>query len=421
MKTLFSFFLSMLVLGATAQTIRIADNNPNRPTGTNVFATIQAAVNAAAPGDIVYVQPSLTSYGDVTIDRQITLRGIGFNTGKDLAYQSIVNNIALTNTVTNATNASGSTLEGLQANVIFLGVKTGTFTYTLQNITIQNCQLNYVYKDYGGVNQITTNITIKNNVIGAINFIGGGATSQFLIYSNRFFAQGIVFSYQVIVPGTANPCNCGGSFSTSINNYIISNNIFSIGSYIDMGGIGGNFNNTSTTTSAVLVANNVFLGNPTNSNSLGSITDVTFANNIFYGVLPRLNNGTGGMSSYAFGRNVFTNNITFNTSDNTLPPINNGSNTNSGIGNLQNTDPKFSNVPVNSNWLATLDFTLQAGLAKNGGSDGTDIGITGGTYLITAGNFDLKPTSVPVIITFNPTGLVPQNQPVKTNIKAKSN
>jgi hypothetical protein len=128
------------------------------------------------------------------------------------------------------------------------------------------------------------------------------------------------------------------------------------------------------------------------------------------------------MATYAFGRNVFTNNITFNSSDTSLPPINNGTNTNSGIGNLPNTDPKFNNVPVNTNWLVTLDFSLQAGsLAKNAGSDLTDIGITGGTYPITAGNFDLKPSSAPIIITFNPTGLVPQNQPVKTNIKAKSN
>ena len=49
---------------ANAQTIRIADNNANRPTGANIYATIQTAVDAAVANDndIVYVQPSPTSY-----------------------------------------------------------------------------------------------------------------------------------------------------------------------------------------------------------------------------------------------------------------------------------------------------------------------------------------------------------------------
>ncbi len=38
---------------ATAQTIRIADNNATRPTGPNIYPTLQAAINAAVPGDLI--------------------------------------------------------------------------------------------------------------------------------------------------------------------------------------------------------------------------------------------------------------------------------------------------------------------------------------------------------------------------------
>ena len=104
MKNITLATLLLLVVGTQAQTIRIADNNVNRPAGANIYSTIQAAVDAAVPpNDIVYVQPSVTSYGDVTINKQITLRGIGFNTGKDLSLASYVRYITLTN---NASNTS---------------------------------------------------------------------------------------------------------------------------------------------------------------------------------------------------------------------------------------------------------------------------------------------------------------------------
>jgi len=54
MKTLTLFFLA-LALSATAQTIRIADNNANAPTGKNIYTgtnALQNALNAAVEGDI---------------------------------------------------------------------------------------------------------------------------------------------------------------------------------------------------------------------------------------------------------------------------------------------------------------------------------------------------------------------------------
>src|SRR6478736_4501222 len=371
MKNLVYLFLLVGPL-AFGQTIRIADNNPTAPSGANVYkgnstvSAIQQAVNAAQPGDIVYVQPSTINYGDVTIDHQITLRGIGFNTGKDIPLTSAVGNIGLTNTLTNTTNASGTTIDGLAGNHIYLGFQTGTFTYTLQNITITNCTLAVDGITRAGGYMPATNITIQNCFTG-ISFNPTGTVSQLFIYQS--------YLYQLLFYG-------GGSLTSSI------------------------------------ITNNNFLGENNVSNTFfinRDLHDAIVSNNIFYGCAP---NASGGG---IFERNAFSNNLSFGTTADALPPVGTGSG-NTGANNKVSVDPKFTNAPFNSLWSATMDFTLVAGSpAINAGSDGTNIGITGGVYPITGGNINVKPTSAPVIMTLNPAAMVPQNQPVNTNIKAKSN
>jgi hypothetical protein len=128
----------------------------------------------------------------------------------------------------------------------------------------------------------------------------------------------------------------------------------------------------------------------------------------------------GATGGGVYERNAFTNNLTFGTSNNALPPAGTGVG-NTGSNNKPGEDPLFVNVPFNTAYAETMDFTLQAGSpAVNAGTDGTDIGVTGGAYPIDK-NFKLSPTNAPVIMQFNPAAVVPQNQPVKANIKAKSN
>ncbi len=191
MKTLTLLF-TLTAFAASAQTILIADNNPNRPTGPNIYATLQAAIDAAALGDIVYVQPSLTTYGDVSINKQITLRGMGFNTGKDLAYSSVTGDITLTNTVDNSTAASGTIIEGIcvcTSNArVNLGVQSSTLGYTLRDITISKCVTSSttgIYRDGGYV--AADNITVTN-CFTSIAFRAGSVTNL-LVYRNFFVSN----------------------------------------------------------------------------------------------------------------------------------------------------------------------------------------------------------------------------------------
>jgi hypothetical protein len=241
---------------------------------------------------------------------------------------------------------------------------------------------------------------------GSIVFVNSNV-SQLLIVGNYIVPY---FSY-CIANGSALHFENG-----ALNSCIISNNIFAARAQ-------NGFNNT--TISSLAITNNNFLGgaNVTESRFIASwcvshsLTDAIVANNIFYGCAPIM---ASSQASF-FERNSFVNNISFGTGIDALPPTGTGIG-NTGSGNKPGEDPLFVNAPYNTAYSSTMDFNLQASSpAKNAGSDGTDIGITGGAYPVTSGNILFKPTSAPVIMQFNPAAMVPQNQPVKSNIKAKSN
>ncbi|MFD1552934.1 hypothetical protein DNU06_15980 [Putridiphycobacter roseus] len=130
-----------------------------------------------------------------------------------------------------------------------------------------------------------------------------------------------------------------------------------------------------------IIRSNSYVGNAyhfatfSNNNFISTVTTsqvskkVNFNNNIFHGMSP---------NHYATSQdgNIYTNNISYSTSNNvfdiTFP--------NSGSGNLEGVDPLFVSKATLTAFDAMDDYNLQAGSpALNAGSDGTDIGITGGT------------------------------------------
>ena len=401
MKKNIVFFFALVTHLAIAQTIRIADNNTNAPTGANIFTganALQNAINAAVVNDIVYVQPSPTTYGTATINKKITLRGIGFATGQP--FNSKVGAITLTNTSDNLSNASGTIVEGIQVaypNNINVGTQSGISPYTLQNVTISNCVVS------GNINRVAgyqpaTNLTIKNCSTG-INMVGTTPTTQLYIYNCRLFTGGSGFDVLNLQSG-------------QFTNVIISNNI------IYHTNSGNPFSFSGAVVSGAVMANNNFLGGTATSSSNFSnsyMADWLVTNNIFYGFAPNSTLTT------VFERNTYTNNISIGTTNNALPPAGTGTG-NTGSGNKPGENPLFVNAPLNTAYTGNEDFNLQASSpAKNAGFDGTDMGITGGGYPVTEGNIKFKNTAIPVITVFTPASIVPQNQPVKANIKAKSN
>jgi len=369
-----------------AQTTWVADNNVGAPTGANVFTTIQEAMDAAADGDIVQVQPSPTTYGDVTIrTRNITLMGIGFNVDKETPLTSRLSNILLSNTASNDSDADGVIIKGLQFAILFPGFNTGP-AFILENVLVQNC--------------------LFNGILGVFGYseIDGMEIRDCRIAGNAIFYS--VFRNSLI---RNNLIQGDIDIRTTTTNSSIANNILYGGIDVDADG------------STVTILNNNFIGATGSETAFnGNLMNVMVTNNIFYGSTPSIS--TGGSFSNNFRFNTFSNNIVYATGDDTMPPTGGTSGTdNNGMNNII-ANPNFVNGALSNTWSTLYDFTLQAGSpALNAGSDGTDIGISGGTYPFPDANIVLKTTDVPVIQILNTSGVINPGDDLPVRIKANSN
>ncbi len=394
MKNLFLLLLLIANIGLQAQTVWVADNNFNAPTGDNVFSTIQAAVGAAAAGDVVQVQPSPNTYGNVSINKQLTLMGIGFNVDKDIPLQSNMGTITLTNNLDNTSDADGTIIKGLNFTFLYPGFNTGP-NYTLDNILIRNCQFQYIYSSSVSAYSQVTNLEVRDcyltgNVGNASIYFADKLSNA--IIRNNLMLYGVALKY-----------------SSSAASNIITNNI--IYGYIDIAVAGSN----------TTILNNNFIASSGGDHAFNSLfLDCIVSNNIFYGMTPSFLNG-GGSTSTSFQRNIFTNNLVFSTGDDVMPPSGGGVG-NSGSGNITGTSPLFTNVQLLNTWSSGYDFTLLGGSPAIGaGSDATDIGISGGAYPFTDANFILKTTHAPVIQILNTSTVINPGDDLPVRIKANSN
>ncbi len=153
--------------------------------------------------------------------------------------------------------------------------------------------------------------------------------------------------------------------------------------------------------SSVIITNNIFMG--ASGYALSTISNALITNNIFWGstpVQPTVTNCT------------FNKNITYLTSNNTIPY-----GTNSGTGNLINVNPYFTNAPNNAiNYTYNYDL-LAFSAGNNAGTDGTDIGIYGGVAPIPGlGGVPRIPRITQFDLQYS---VVPQGGSLNVQVKAK--
>ncbi|MEM9859297.1 MAG: hypothetical protein AAF843_18205, partial [Bacteroidota bacterium] len=309
------------------------------------------------------------------------IKGIGFNLDKDIPHQSTITNITLTNNTDNTSNASGTEIEGLTVSNIFLASRISS-AYALDDIVIKNCRASVVA---GRVD--IDNLLIVDTWPNIIEFFRRVTNSEI---RNNLIASRITM----------------GSITAS--SLIITNNI--IFGTVSKSSVGDN----------LIIQNNNFIGTRLNTDAFGNMRDAVIANNIFYGRTPSIT-AAGNSSSTNFQRNIFTNNLSYETGNNELPPSGGGVG-NSGDGNIEGNSPLFVNVPLLNTWAEDYDFTLQASSpALNAGSDGSDIGISGGPYAWTESNFSLNTTPLPTIQIFNTTTVINPGDDLSVRVKAKGN
>lgn len=352
-----------LTLNVTAQTVWIADNRPTAPTGAHIFADIASAITAASPGDIIHIIPSQTFYPDFAVSKDsLTFFGIGFNPDKDQPNKSWVGNLTIN------TGVFGTRISGLNVNG---DITIGTNDGATGNIFIENGDIDrIVTTTAGSPGKALSNLVIRNCIIG----LRETSAIPVLDLTNETNPTSVVITNNVIM---------GTSSATS-------------------GGAG------SLNVADAIVKNNLFYGNNSSDFAFNGVTTSTITNNIFFGRAPVTDALTGTVNN-----STFTNNISFNTPNDVFPI---GSNGNTGSGNLQATDPMFTNVPLADDWDFANDPILTGGPGITGGNDGTDIGLTGGTI-----PFSITGTPLPTIKVLRLPEIIKQGDNVDATIEAEGN
>ncbi len=207
-----------------------------------MFTNIQNAIDAATSGDIIQIHPSATTYSNITINKTLTLVGLG--------HDPITNNQGLTATLSTiyfTDNATNSEIKGLTIGSIG---KNGTIT-NLDNIHIIHNKIFSI--SITQANGLADNWIIEGNYIYNQNTCVQTTSDGWLIKNNFML---------------------GGVSNLNVTNLVTNNIFFSTNNTID------NFFLTCTNT---VISNNIFVtnGNMTEF-GISNSTNLDFRNNLTY-------------------------------------------------------------------------------------------------------------------------------------------
>ncbi len=181
-----------------AQTIFRVNNLPG-VTGVNVYTTIQDAHDAASDGDIIYVEPSLNSYGSLTCTKRLTILGNGYyldsNATKNYSLRSSILHDIVLNDGSDNSSLKGLTFNSLTGNSvdgIIMKRCYGNLISLIGVSTVENCS-NWIVSQsrlsiiYGDITYKPTNCVFSNNIFSQYIIYTG---TNCLIENNTFFYGG---------------------------------------------------------------------------------------------------------------------------------------------------------------------------------------------------------------------------------------
>ena len=172
----------------------------NRPESGAQFTSVQAAINASSTTvqDIIYIHPSPTSYGSITVDRSITLVGPGHNPANSNGLRATLT------TITISADTADSVFTGLNFNTL----SAYSFGSNSANIHIINNRITntvdafhngtssedwVIEGNYFNTGYTTTNIDANNSASWRIrnNYISGQVTDidQTSVVTNNLFVN----------------------------------------------------------------------------------------------------------------------------------------------------------------------------------------------------------------------------------------
>jgi hypothetical protein len=222
-KTLLFSVCALAISFSFNATVRTVSNHT---IAAGQYTTVQAAVDASVAGDTVYIHGSVTSYGDVTLNKRIVLIGAGHKpTGTQYDLPTTLQNIYLSQG-NSSTLPSGSTIKG---------IRFGQLYGSGGSLPVTNITLERNYSD--GITVYGNNWLIKNNLIGGLSIDNFGN----IIISNNIFQSYIVSSNKPSVVITNN-LFLNGSYFNTVSYATITNNYFIEPSYANFSGTQNTYN-----------------------------------------------------------------------------------------------------------------------------------------------------------------------------------
>ncbi len=350
--------ISILIFSnAFAQKVWTVSANPVIPAQ---YTSLQAAIDAASTGDIIYLHPAAVTYGGVegiVLNKAVSIIGGGmYNnyTGRFNRLSSVIGKLFIRG------NADNSKIANCFINRVFFENTTSIDTRYQSFILEYNYIGRVDFTPFQGVIS-AVQMQFRNNVIGNLNF-------------NEWR-------------------NFGDDFDLLVQNNIIA--------LVSNGG-----------GKAITFRNNLFNPKSLATISLEKMDGSTFINNIFYGNGQTTSIGIANTSACIFD---------YNLSFATIDGFNGGDSNSFGANNLPDTDPLFTKIQddfLNLDYIFRSDFTLLEGSPAIGaGAGNTDIGITGGEWPF----YPNQPYSFPIISELkvsNP--VVNQDETLRFTIKAEN-
>lgn len=288
---LFLLLLCFLTVGFAEQaaaTIRVVDNRPNAAG----FSTFQAAHDASAAGDTIYVLGSPITHGGTTaLTKRLVVIGNGYFLPDNPQTQANLNPTTFSNFTFN-TGSSGSTVVGCTFVTLYYGLGGGD---NLSNITVRRCRIQ------SGISYFTGNHT--NLIVEQCYFDGGGpvvfqmSSGCFgMVFRNNYIGGDFTIPAASAATVSNNIC-IGRGNTTQLNNTTFQNNIL-----VGVSALGG----TASTILNNIATNTVLPAGNGNQNSVAIATVVLNAGSPdaqwqLAAGSPAIGAGTGGENIGMFG------------------------------------------------------------------------------------------------------------------------
>ena len=345
-----------------AQTVITIDNNP---TSTTTYQTIQEAHDNATAGDIIYVQPSGTSYGTAVITKAVTIVG---------RSHSEVGKVSQLGTV--SIRSSNVTIKGISFSSLSYSQTGATTPPPYVGTKLYECEFTSATYGVYGTPNFVDDVEVRGCVIKSAQTIYPEATN--LLFSNNVFAS-------------SNPFN---TYNTST--LVVANNVFKSTSTIT-------FTNNDAADGTFILFNNMFLTNSGSDRAINLNTGpFNLSNNLTYNFgFGNMNFATNATGSYTESNALTNTNPLFTNVDNTVSQSFAGSST------------------YNPEFRPEDDLTLQAtSPALTGGGGGDQIGLFNNSF-----NYSKLgiPRGLPTLDVTSYDGAVPKNGTINVTISAKAN